>query len=317
MKRKNIAVVALGGNAIMQRGQEGNIVQQFANTRQSMTGIMEVIRRDYRLVITHGNGPQVGNLFLMVEATRDLVPELPLGICVADTQGQMGYMIQQSLKNCLIQEGYAYQVMTVVTQVVVEREDTAFLCPTKPIGPFYSHEEMQRIQEERGWCMVEDSGRGYRLVVPSPRPVRILEIDVIRALLEDDVIVIAGGGGGIPVVQETDTQYADVAVVVDKDLTSSLLACELQADLFVILTGVEKVALNFNTPNERALDRLSAEEMIAYYEQGHFPAGSMGPKVQAAVDFLAHGGKEVLITSIPALSEALDGTTGTRIVSSG
>ena len=189
MERKHIAVVALGGNAIMQRGQEGNILQQFANTRQSMAGLMELIRRDYQMVITHGNGPQVGNLFLMVEATRNLVPELPLGICVADTQGQMGYMIQQSLKNCLMQEGYTHQVVTIVTQVVVDQNDPAFLHPTKPIGPFYSYEEMERIQRERDWRMIEDSGRGYRLVVPSPCPARILEIGTIRTLLKNDMIV--------------------------------------------------------------------------------------------------------------------------------
>ncbi len=188
--QKKTAVVALGGNAIMQKGEEGNIHQQFANTRKTLAGIMELIKRDYRLVITHGNGPQVGNLFLMVEATRDLVPELPLGICVADTQGQMGYMIQQSLQNRLIREGYTYQVMTVVTQVVVDRNDPAFQHPTKPIGPFYSQEEGEKIQRERGWKVVEDSGRGYRIVVPSPMPLRIVETDVIHMLLENEVVVI-------------------------------------------------------------------------------------------------------------------------------
>lgn len=314
MEPKKLAVVALGGNALMQRGQEGNIAQQFANTRQSMQGIMALIRRGYRLVITHGNGPQVGNLFLMVEATRALVPELPLGVCVADTQGQMGYMLQQSLWNCLAQEGYASQVVTLVTQVLVDRNDPAFAHPTKPIGPFYSQEEMERIRVERGWRMVDDSGRGFRLVVPSPTPLHIVEIDIIRALLLEGVFVIASGGGGIPVIQEADNGYTEVDAVVDKDLTSSVLAGDLQAELFVILTGVGKVAIHFNSPEQRELDTLRAEEALALYEQGHFPEGSMGPKIRAAVDFLRHGGQEVLITSIAALDEALEGRHGTRIV---
>lgn len=298
----------------MQKGEEGNIHQQFANTRKTLTGVMELIRRDYGLVITHGNGPQVGNLFLMVETTRDLVPELPLGICVADTQGQMGYMIQQSLQNRLIRERYPYQVMTVVTQVVVDKEDPAFQHPTKPIGPFYSKEEGKRIEHERGWKVVEDSGRGYRIVVPSPIPLQTVETNIIQMLLEDEVIVIASGGGGIPVVITPDNIYKEVDAVVDKDLASSVLAREIQADLFVILTGVDKVAINFNTPEEKTFDELHIDEAMAYFHQGHFPAGSMGPKVKAAVDFLENGGKEVIITSIQKVGEALEGKNGTRIV---
>ncbi len=312
--QQKIAVVALGGNAIMQQGQEGNIAQQFANSRQSMLGIMELIRRGYRVVITHGNGPQVGNLFLMVEATRTLVPELPLGICVADTQGQMGYMLQQALHNGLIREGYTAQVVTLVTQVVVDPHDAAFAHPTKPIGPFYSQQQMERIREERGWNMVEDSGRGYRLVVASPAPQRILEIDIIRSLLAEGIIVIAGGGGGIPVIQDADAGYRNIDAVVDKDLTSSVLARDVEADLLVILTGVAQVALYFNTPEQQFLDRLCVAEAKRLHEQRHFPAGSMGPKIQAAIDFLEHGGRDVLITSIDALGEALDGNHGTHIV---
>lgn len=308
-----IAVVALGGNAIMQAGQEGNIAQQFANSRHSMQGVMTLIRRGYRVVITHGNGPQVGNLFLMVEATRALVPELPLGVCVADTQGQMGYMLQQSLYNCLQRADEHADIVTLVTQVLVNRDDPAFAHPTKPIGPFYSREQMESIQAERGWTMVEDSGRGYRLVVASPHPQGIVEIETIRALLADGVCVIAGGGGGIPVIQDADGGYCSIDAVVDKDLTSSVLAREVGADLLVILTGVDQVALRFNTPDEQPLDQLSAAEARRLYDEGHFPAGSMGPKILAAIDFVDHGGSEVLITSIEALSDALDGTQGTRI----
>jgi carbamate kinase len=250
----------------------------------------------------------------MVEATRDVVPELPLGVCVADTQGQMGYMIQQSLQNQLIREGYGYQVMTVVTQVIVDKNDPAFKHPTKPIGPFYSREEGKKIEQERGWKVVEDSGRGHRLVVPSPMPLRVVETDIIEMLLEDEVIVIAAGGGGIPVVIEPDNTYKEADVVIDKDLASSVLAREIQADLFVILTGVDKVAINFNTPQERTFDELHVDEAMAYFHQGHFPAGSMGPKIKAAVDFLESGGREVIITSIPKVGEALEGNDGTRIV---
>lgn len=312
--QRSTAVVALGGNAITQKGEEGNIAQQFANTRTTLTGIMELIRRGYRLVITHGNGPQVGNLFLMVDATRKLVPELPLGVCVADTQGQMGYMIQQSLQNRLIQEGYPFRVITCVTQVVVNRDDPAFQHPTKPIGPFYSQEEGERIRQKRGWNVVEDSGRGYRLVVPSPAPLHIVETEIVQMLLEEDTIVIAAGGGGIPVVIEENGVYADVDVVVDKDLASSVFARDLRAELLIILTGVKKVAINFNTPDEKTCDLLHVDEAMMYLQQGHFPLGSMGPKIKAAIDFLESGGKEVIITSIPKVGEALDGNNGTHII---
>ena len=309
-----LAVIALGGNAIMQQGEEGNIQQQFANTRHALDGIMDLIKRGYRVLITHGNGPQVGNLFLMVEATRNLVPAMPLGVCVADTQGQMGYMIQQSLQNRLIREGYQRQVATVVTRVVVDRDDPAFQSPTKPIGPFYTKAEGERIQQERGLPMIEDSGRGYRLVVPSPRPLRIVETDVIRMLLDADVIVIAAGGGGIPVVAADDGTYADVDVVIDKDLASSVLARDLHATLFLILTGVAQVAIHYNTPQQQSFSELSVAAARAYQQQGHFPPGSMGPKITAALDFLECGGAQVLITSIEQVGAALDGRSGTRII---
>ncbi len=312
--KKQTAVVALGGNAIMQKGEEGNIHQQFSNTRKTLDGIMELIRRGCRVVITHGNGPQVGNLFLMVEATHDIVPSIPLGVCVADTQGQMGYMIQQSLQNRLIREGYDFQVMSLVTQVLVDQADPSFRNPTKPIGPFYSKAEGQRIQQERGWKVVEDSGRGYRLVVPSPSPMRIVELEIINMLLADDVLVIAAGGGGIPVVMNPDGTYKGVDAVVDKDLASSVLARDIQADLFLILTGVDQIAINFHTPEQITFDQLHVNEALDYLDQGHFPPGSMGPKIRAAIDFLQQGGAEVLITSIENVGAALEGRSGTRIV---
>ena len=226
----------------------------------------------------------------------------------------MGYIIQQSLQNRLIKEGYTYQVMTVVTQIVVDKDDPAFQHPTKPIGPFYSREEGKKIEQERGWKVVEDSGRGYRIVVPSPIPLQIVETNIIQMLLEEDVVVIATGGGGIPVVFETDNTYKEADVVVDKDLASSVLAKDIQADLFLILTGVDKVAINFNTPEEETFDELHIDEAMAYFHQGHFPAGSMGPKIKAAVDFLESGGREVIITSLSKVGKALEGNDGTRIV---
>ncbi|MCP4401435.1 MAG: carbamate kinase [bacterium] len=312
--QEKIAVIALGGNAIVQKGEEGNIHQQFANTRKTLDGIMELIKRSYRLVITHGNGPQVGSLFLMVEATRNIVPSVPLGICVADTQGQMGYMIQQSLQNRLIREGYPFQVASLVTQVLVKQNDPAFQNPGKPIGPFYSKEEGEKIQQERGWEIVEDSGRGYRLVVPSPQPEHIVETEIIKMLLEDEVIVIACGGGGIPVIRQENGDYKGVDAVVDKDASSSVLARDLDAALLLILTGVPQVAIDFNTPDEQRFTHLPVDEAQAYLDRGHFPPGSMGPKIKAAIDFLQQGNREVIITSLEKVGEALQGIHGTRLV---
>jgi len=312
--RKKTAVVTLGGNAIIRRGEEGNIAQQFTNTRKTLEGVMELIKRDYRMVITHGNGPQVGNLFLMVESTRDFIPELPLGVCVADTQSQIGYMIQQSLKNWLIREGCDRSVITLITQVVVDKRDPYLQTPKKPIGPFYSEEKAKEIEEVYKWKVVGDSERGYRIVVPSPAPLRIVELELIRSLLEKDVIVIAAGGGGIPVVVESDNTYEGVDAVVEKDLTAGVLARDIQADLFIILTGVDRVAINFNTPEEETFDQLRIVEALTYLEQGQFPHSTMGPKIKAAIDFLKAGAGDVIITSVNKMTDALDGKNGTRIV---
>lgn len=308
------AVVVLGGNAIIRRGQEGNIHQQFVNTRKALEGVMELIKRGYRLVITHGNGPQVGNLFLMVESTRDFIPELPLGVCVADTQSQIGYMVQQSLKNWLIREGYDRQVITLITQVVVDKRDPFLETPKKPIGPFYSEAKAREIEEDYNWKVVGDSERGYRIVVPSPTPIRIIEIPIIQSLLDNGVIVIAAGGGGIPIVIESDKTYEGVDAVVEKDLTAGLLAREIQADLLIILTGVDRVAINFNTPEEKTFDQLHIVEALTYFEQGQFPHSTMGPKIKAAIDFVKTGDGEAIITSVKKMIEALDGHNGTRII---
>ncbi|MEK7788366.1 MAG: carbamate kinase, partial [Planctomycetota bacterium] len=253
-------VIALGGNALIMEGQQGTIAEQFENTRKSLDGIVYCLKQGYGVVITHGNGPQVGNLLLMVEASRNQVPELPLGVCVADTEGAIGYMIQQSLTNRLRKEGLDRCVVTVLTQVIVDKHDTAFSNPTKPIGPFFAREDAERFRKEKGWQIKEDSHRGYRRVVASPNPLKIVEERAVKSLLEAGDIVIAAGGGGIPVITKEDGDLAGVDVVIDKDLASSVLARDIKAECLMMLTGVEHVFLNFKQPNERALKALTVKE---------------------------------------------------------
>ena len=312
-KKRRVVVIALGGNALIMEGQRGTIAEQFENTRKSLDGIVYCLKQGYGVVITHGNGPQVGNMLLMVEASRNQVPELPLEVCVADTEGAIGYMIQQSLTNRLRKEGLDRCVVTVLTQVVVDKHDTAFSNPTKPIGPFFTREDAERFRKEKGWHIVEDSHRGYRRVVASPNPLKIVEERAVRGLLEAGDIVIAAGGGGIPVIMKEDGDLEGVDVVVDKDLASSILARDIKANCLMMLTGVEQVFLNFKQPNERALKALTVKEAQRYLKEGHFPPGSMGPKIQAAINFLNWGGEVAIITSIDKVKEALEGITGTKI----
>jgi carbamate kinase len=311
--KKQIIVIALGGNALIKEGQRGTTAEQFENIRTSLDGIVSCLRQGYAVTITHGNGPQVGNMLLMAEASRNQVPELTLGICVADTEGAIGYMIQQSLTNRLRREGIDRCVVTTLTQVVVDKHDKAFLNPTKPIGPFFSKEEAERFQREKGWHIMEDSHRGYRRVVPSPNPLEIVEERVIKILLEAGEIVIAAGGGGIPVIVKDDGDMEGVDVVIDKDLASSVLAKDVKANCLAMLTDVEHVFLNFRQPNERPLMRLTVEEAQKYLAEGHFPPGSMGPKMQAAINFLNWGGELAVITTIDKVQDALQGKTGTII----
>ena len=294
-------------------GQRGTTAEQFENVRKSLDGIVYCLKQGHRVVITHGNGPQVGNLLLMVEASRYQVPEIPLGVCVADTEGAIGYMIQQSLTNRLRREGFDRCVVTVLTQVIVDKHDKAFSNPTKPIGPFVSKEEAELLHREKGWQVTEDSHRGYRRVVASPNPLKIVEEQAIKCLLEAGDIVIAAGGGGIPVIMKENGDLEGVDVVIDKDLASSVLARDIKADCLVMLTGVEYVFLNFKKSNERAVKTLTAKEAQGYLQEGHFPPGSMGPKIQAAINFLDWGGEEAIITSIDKVKEALEGITGTKI----
>ncbi len=313
-KKKRTSVVALGGNAITREFEEGNIYQQFANTRRSLTGIVEMIDEGIEVILTHGNGPQVGNSLLRVEETRNILPPIPLGVLVADTQGGMGYMIEQSLTNMLMRKGIKKNVTTVLTQVVVDRNDPSILDPTKYVGPFYEEKDVETLKAQRGWTLKKDANRGWRRVVPSPMPLSIVEQGIIRKLIDLDIIVIACGGGGIPVYIEDDGTYEGVDAVIDKDRASAVLAVNAGAEEFVILTAVDKVALHFGTPNQRDLDRMTVQDAKKYLESGEFPAGSMGPKIESAVYFLENGGKEVLITSVERFSEARKGLTGTKIV---
>jgi len=312
--KKKVVVIALGGNALIGEGQQGTIAEQFENVRKSLDGIIYCLKQGFEVVITHGNGPQVGNLLLMVEASRNQVPELSLGVCVADTEGAIGYMIQQSLTNRLRKEEINRCVVTVLTQVIVDKHDKAFSNPTKPIGPFFSKEEAERFHREKGWHIVEDSHRGYRRVVASPNPLKIVEERAVKTLLEAGEIVIAAGGGGIPVILKEDGDLEGVDVVIDKDLASGVLARDIKADCLMMLTGVEHVFLNFKQPNERALSRLTVKDAQRYLQEGHFPPGSMGPKIQAAINFLTWGGEQAIITSIDKVKEAMDGRTGTKII---
>jgi len=313
MKKHRVVVIALGGNALIMEGQRGTIAEQFENIRKSLDGIVYCLKQGYGIVITHGNGPQVGNMLLMVEASRNQVPELPLEVCVADTEGAIGYMIQQSLTNRLRKEGLDRCVVTVLTQVIVDKHDTAFSNPTKPIGPFFAREDAERFRKEKGWHIVEDSHRGYRRVVASPNPLKIVEERAVKSLLETGDIVIAAGGGGIPVIMKEDGDWEGVDVVVDKDLASSILARDLKADCLMMITGVEHVFLNFKQPNERVLKTLTVKEAERYLKEGHFPSGSMGPKIQAAINFLNWGGEVAIIAAIDKVKEALEGITGTKI----
>ena len=307
----SLIVAALGGNAIIKPGQKGTIKEQFDNTFESMGYIAHLVRAGHRVVVTHGNGPQVGFIMMQVEAARGKVPYVPLNVDVAQSQGSMGYMIAQSLVNQLKDHYLDTRVAPVVTQVLVDPHDPAFVHPTKPVGPFYDRAHVEEL-EGCGHAMVEDSGRGWRRVVPSPVPVDIVEMEVIKELVQDGVIVVACGGGGIHVVEE-DGDLKGVDAVIDKDLASSLLAREIGADVVMFLTTVDKVCLNYNTPGQVELDRLTVGEARRYLTEGQFPPGSMGPKIQAAVEFVEQGGERAVVCRPESVVEALEGRGGTVV----
>lgn len=306
-------LITLGGNAILPSRGTGTFEEQCAITRLTMQPIGEMVAAGVEVVLSHGNGPIVGNILIRNEAVRDQIPPMPLDVCGADSQGGIGYMMQQSLQNELRRQSLDRTVVTVVTQIVVDERDPAFRRPTKPIGPFYTEERARLLAKEKGWTIVEDAGRGYRRVVPSPQPLEVVEIAAIRALVEEGMIVIAGGGGGIPVSRQWDGALHGVEAVIDKDLASSLLARLLGCDTLVIITGVDRVSVHFKKPEQRDLDVTTIEELERYQKEGHFPAGSMGPKVQAAIEFIRGGGQEVIITSPEKAREAIVGAAGTRV----
>ncbi|MBE0524366.1 MAG: carbamate kinase [Methanosarcinales archaeon] len=307
----SLIVAALGGNALIKQGQRGTIKEQFANTFESMGYIADLIKAGHQVVLTHGNGPQVGFIMIQVEAAIGKAPYMPLNIDVAQSQGSMGYMIAQSLKNQLKDHHLDTNVTAVMTQVQVNPGDPAFDHPTKPVGPFYDIERIKDF-EKCGHIMIEDSGRGWRRVVPSPKPVEIIEADIIKDLIRNGVIVVACGGGGIPVVKKHG-DLIGVDAVIDKDLASSLLAVEINADILLFLTSVDKVALNYNTPEQVNLNCLTVVDARRYLAEGHFPSGSMGPKIQAAVEFVEQGGERAIVCRAGTVVEALEGRAGTVI----
>lgn len=307
------AVIALGGNAITHPDVKDTITQQFKNTRDSLDCIVGLARAGYKIAITHGNGPQVGNAILRVELSRGKAPILPLGICVADTEGGIGYMIEQSLQNRLKEEGIERPVITIITQVIVDKNDPQIADPSKFIGQFYTDEEAEIFGSERGWIMKKDANRGWRRVVPSPQPLSIVASKTIKTLVDSGSIVIAAGGGGIPAYIDDKGRLEGLDAVVDKDLASVVLAREISAELLLILTTVDKVSLNFGKENEKPIDTMTVAEAEQYLSEGHFPPGSMGPKIKAALQFVKNGGKELIISSIENAGPALRGESGTRI----
>jgi len=308
-----LVVIALGGNAILQPGQRGTAEQQLENVRATCRQIVTLLEDGYRVVLTHGNGPQVGNIIIQNQAT-DAVPAMPMDICGAESQGMIGYMIQQSLHSEMVRRGMEPRsVASVVTQVVVSADDPAFSRPTKPVGPFYT-EEYARERMARGEAWVEDAGRGWRRLVPSPDPKEIVELDAIRQLAGDHAVVICTGGGGIPVVREPDGTLRGVEAVIDKDLAGQRLASGLGADVFMILTDVPQVAVDYGRPTQRFLSRLGVSEARALQKEGHFKPGSMGPKVEACCRFVEAGGRRAIIASLTQALDALAGQAGTQVV---
>jgi len=309
-----LAVVAVGGNALIKDESHRQVRDQYDAAAEAMRHIAGMIADGWRVVITHGNGPQVGFILRRSELSRHELHEVPLDSCGADTQGAIGYMFQKALHNEFGRRGLSLQAVTVVTQVLVDRNDPAFQKPTKPIGSFMDEAGARAKMQSEGWTMVEDAGRGWRRVVASPKPQRIVERDAIQSLIEQGFVVIAVGGGGIPVLEDEQGELVGVEAVIDKDYASALLANSLPADVFVITTAVERVALNFNQPNQRWLDRLTLAEARQYQAEGHFAKGSMGPKIDAVISFLERGGQQALITNPENLGRALKGETGTWIV---
>jgi carbamate kinase len=312
--KRRLALIAFGGNALLRENQRGIQDEQMKNAEKAAELMVHIVRKGYELIIVHGNGPQVGNLLIQQEEAVTKVPPYTLDLCDAMTEGSMGFMLERAITNELRRHSIDKDVITLITQVLVDMNDPAFDKPTKPIGPFYTKFRAQQLVREKKWAMVEDAGRGYRKVVPSPKPIDVVPKWIIRDLVEAGRIVVAAGGGGIPVIINGRGLYEGVEAVIDKDYASSLIAREVKVDLFIILTGIERVYLNFGKPDRKEMPVMTVAEAQAYLDEGQFPPGSMGPKIRAAVEYIQAGGKEVLITSAGHLKAALIRRSGTRIV---
>lgn len=311
---KPLVVIAIGGNSLITDSGHMSVVDQYRAAGETAVNIAPIVNDGYRVVVTHGNGPQVGFILLRSELAKEALHQVPLANCVADTQGSIGMQIAQSLQNAFRDQGREQQVVAIVTQVIVDPEDPSFDNPTKPIGPFMSESEAQQHAEDDGWAIAEDANRGWRRVVPSPTPIEIIELPAIRTLLESGALVVAAGGGGIPVIVKPDGSLRPRPAVIDKDAASCLLAQRLGAKVLVFSTDVDRVSLNFGTREQIEIDRMNAAQCREHLDEGHFAAGSMRPKIEAALAFIEAGGEEVIITRPPCLAEAMRGTHGTHIV---
>jgi carbamate kinase len=311
---ESLIVIALGGNALLQRGQKGTFEEQYLNVKSTVAKIADLIQRGHKVVMVHGNGPQVGATLLRHEAAKNIVPAFPLDACGAETQGFIGYMIQQALRNELKSRGLGKFVVTIITRVIVDKHDSAFQHPTKPIGPFYSKEEAEKVKEQRPDIVVkEDAGRGYRRVVASPDPKVIAERNAIRTLVDAGFVVVACGGGGIPIIEEAGTAQG-VEAVIDKDLAGQRLATLIGANIFVVLTDVDGAYINFGTPKQELIKEITTGKLKNYLKEGQFKEGSMAPKIEAAIRFVEGGGDQAVIASLGKLTEALENKTGTHII---
>ena len=317
MSSKQLAVIAIGGNSLIKDEAHRSVEDQYQAARETCFHIADLIQQGWEVAIGHGNGPQVGFILRRSEIAHKAegLHEIPLDVCGADSQGAIGYALQQNLQNILYQRGIKKKVVTVITQTLVDRDDPAFQKPSKPIGGFMDEVEARRRRQDQGWTVIEDAGRGWRRVVASPLPKEIVELETVETLLEKGIVTITVGGGGIPVIDPGDGNYCGVAAVVDKDYASSLLARSVKADLFIISTAVEKVALNFGKPDQRLLDQMTLSEAKRYLAEGtHFAKGSMAPKIQAVIWYLENGGRRALITNPENIGRALKNETGTWVL---
>lgn len=311
---QKLVLLAIGGNALLKHGEKGSISEQETNANATCDLLLPLLQTKYNLVVTHGNGPQVGNILLRNEISKETVPPMPLDVCVSESEGSMGYFLQQGLLNRMRRSGIRRYVITAITQVVVDPQDPAFQKPTKPIGPFYTEEQAKIMIKEKGWIMIEDAKRGWRRVVPSPKPHKVIQRYMIRDLANAGNIVIALGGGGIPVMKGENHNYEGVEAVIDKDLASANLAAVIKADLFIILTAVSNAYLDFKKPTQKRLEKITLAEAKQYMAEGHFAEGSMGPKMQACINYVEASGQKACITDPEHLEQALRGEAGTFVV---